>query len=458
MEKRVCVKMARLSNVVGRVDYISNPKRQENLLGFYQTPADPKIFWKALSEESQEYAAYNKAQMEEHNRIENEKFAAGEIKKRRLQKTVEAREMIIALPNDIYGVMNAQEIAQFLAEDIKARHGIECAVGVHMNKAGTNFHAHAILPERIKLENVKESIATRNTYFDADGKRSTKQNCVDEQGNLKPGCRLVRKGETLHQRRFSEKIPTFASKGFSHGEKLRYANLFNEWSKDKWVVYNHKTNPHLRLHNLRRGEPDNLRAWKEKENYKIRQYNAAIDNLLDSGELTVAQALKIKEEYYAMRAAQREQRQATREAWQLWYANAPARRQREYEERRRISYADSGRKRGLFEMAVILGLTIAGVDVLRSDTDVDEDLIVMPRDKIYAKPDPKLQAMVDQLAIAAGRKPPSQLMAERKVKNVALSADRKASLEDLIAAAETIGSERPPSSQQPPERAQQHEK
>lgn len=443
MEKRVCVKMARLPNVVGRVDYISNPKRQENLLGFYQTPADPEQFWKALSEESQEYAAYNKAQMEEHNRKENERFAAGEIKKRSLLKTVEAREMILALPNDVYGVMDAQIIARLLAMDIKARHGIECAVGVHMNKKGTNFHAHLILPERIMLENIKESIASRNTYFDADGKRSTKQKCVDEQGNLKSGCRLVRKGEVLHQRRFSEKIPTFASKGFSYGEKLRYAKLFNQWSKDRWVVYNHRTNPYLRLYNLVKGEPEALRAWKERENAKIRAYNAAIEKLLDSGELTVAQALKIKEEYYAARAAQRKERQATREAWQLWYANASARRQREYEERRRIMYADSGRKRGLFEMAIILGITIAGVDVLKSDTDVDEDLIVMPRDKIYAKPDQKLQAMVDQLAIAAGRKSPSQLMAERKVKNLALSANRKLSIEEQIAAAEAIGSEGP---------------
>lgn len=448
MEKRVCAKMTRLPNVVGRVDYISNPKRQENLLGFYQTPADPETFWKLLSEESQEYAAYNKAQMEEHNRIEEEKFAAGEIKRKSILKTVEAREIILALPNDLYGKMDAQEIAQFLAEDMKARHGIECAVGVHMNKAGTNFHAHVILPERTMLENLKESIATRNTYFDSEGKRSTKQNCVDENGVLKPGCRMVRKGERLHQRRFSEKIPTFASKGFTYGEKLRYAKLFNEWSKDTWVVYNHKTNPHVRLYNLKRGEPESLRAWKERENFKIRQYNAALDKLLDSGEITTAQALEMKEQYYAKRNEERAQRQANREAWQRWYATAPARRdayrQLRYEERRRIRYADSGRERGTFELLVILGLSIAGVDVLKDkDIDVDEELFVKPRPNFKVTIDPKLQQMVDALCVAAGRKPPSELMAERQVKNLAVNSNRKLSLFDQIASAEAIKAEKP---------------
>ena len=456
MEKTVVAKMTRLSNVVGRVDYISNPKRQENLLGFFQTPEDPAAFWRALSEESQELAGHNRSQIEEHNRIQNEKFATGEIKRKSLWSTVEAREIILALPNDLYGKVEAQGIAQFLAEDMKARYGIECAVGVHMNKTETNLHAHIILPERTMLEDVRESIATRNTYFDSEGKRSTKKICVDENGVLKPGCRMVRKGERLRQRRFSEKDSRFASKGFCYGEKLHFAKIFNEWSSDHWSVYNHLTNPHMRLYNLKRGEPEALRAWKLKENDKIRNYNAAIDQLINIGELTREQALEVKKEFYAARAAEREQRRELREAWQRWYENVPARRdayhQHRYEERRRIRYADSGRERSTFELLAILGLSLAGIDVLKS-AELDEDLFIRPSATVKATIDPQLQRMVDEICIAVGRKAPSELMAERKVKNLAVRSDRKLSLEEQIAGANASRSERPEiDGRSPPER------
>lgn len=433
MTKTVVTKMTPLPNVVGRVDYISNPKRQENLLAVYQTPAAPEQFWQDLSKVSRARSEYHPG-----------------------SKVCEAREIMLALPNSL---MNSDHnaLAARIAEEFKEEHGVECAVAVHLNKAKTNLHAHIVFSERQLLQEQNVSIAGRNTYFDADGKRSTKGNCIGADGELLPGCSLVKKGEAFPVKKFSGKDNKFAGKSFCVSEKVRFAKMFNELTPDRWIVYHHGTNPHVRLYNLKRGEPDGLRAWKEKENVKIKAYNAAIDNLINNGELTVAQALQVKEQFYIARAEEREQRQATREAWQLWYANASARRQREYEERRRITYADSGRRRGLFEMVVILGLTIAGVDVLKRDTDVDEDLIVMPRDKICAKPDPKLQAMVDRLAIAAGRKPPSELMAERKVKNLALSANRKVSLFEQIATAEANGSQRGSAGRPPPDRTKEPE-
>lgn len=434
MEKRVCIKFTRLPNVVGRVDYISNPKRQENLLGFYQTPADPEYFWKALSEESQELATYNKAQMEEHNRLENERFAAGIIKRRNILKTVEAREMMICIPNDIQGKVDPQDLAKSIAEDIKARHGVECAVGVHLNKTRTNFHAHVILPERVELEQFKESIATRNTYFNAEGKRSTKKECIDEKGNLLPGCKLIKKGELLHQRRFSEKNPLFANKGFCYGEKVHYAKEFNNWSSDHWVVYNHYTNPHIRLYNLRREEPEALRAWKERENYKIRLYNASIDSLMDSGELTKEQALDAKQEFYAKRAIYRKNKKEEHEAWVKHYQKNKENYHKYLKyEKNRIRYDSFGRKRSTVELMIILGLSMAGVNVLTKDTELNESLLVIPRKNIKIQTDIKLQQMIDEVYIAMDKTPPSQRIRE---KGILRSAD--IAFEDQIAQAEEI--------------------
>lgn len=434
MEKRVFAKFTKLPNVVGRVDYISNPKRQENLLGFYQTPTAPKSFWKALSEESQELAGYNKAQMKEHNRIENERFAAGEIKQKNLLKTVEAREMMLCLPNDIQGQMDPQAIAEFIANDIKLRHGIECAVGVHQNKDETNFHAHVILPERTELEQKKESIATRNTYFDAEGKRSNKKDCVDENGNLLPGCTLIKKGELLHQRRFSEKNPLFANKGFAYGEKVHFAKIFNQWSRDQWVVYNHYTNPHIRLYSLKREEPEALHAWKERENYKIRLYNKSIDRLMDRGELTKAQAMAAKQNFYAKQAIIRKNKKEEHEAWKKRYNEN---RENYYKylkiERNRIRYDQFGRERSALELMIILGLSMAGVNILTKNTDLNEDLFVVPRKNIKIQTDTKIQRMIDEVYIAMDKIPPSQRVKEKEIlENV------KISFEEQVAQAEEI--------------------
>lgn len=442
MEKRVFAKFSKLPNVVGRVDYISNPKRQENLLAFYQTPEDPKHFWKSLSEESKELASYNKAQIEEHNRIENERFQKGEIKRRNLLKTVEAREMMLCLPNDIQGRYDLQELAEFIAADIKSRHGIECAVGIHLNKTKTNLHAHVILPERVELEQTKESVATRNTYFNAEGRRSNKKDCVDENGKLLPGCRLVRKGELLHQRRFSEKNPLFANKGFAYGEKLHFAKIFNQMSRNHWVVYNHYTNPHIRLYSLKREEPEALRAWKERKNSKIRAYNKTIDELIDKGEITKEQALEIKREFLSQEAIICRNKKEMHAKWQEFYlANRENYNKYLQYEKRYIKYDKNGRKRSMFELLVILGLTMAEVGRKNIENLEYNNDFGLRTKVIKTKNDKSIQKMIDDVYRAAGKKTPSEVATENRIKKLAYTDNRKVSLEECMAEADAICSE-----------------
>lgn len=419
MTKTVVTKMSPLSNVVGRVDYISNPKRQENLLAFYQTPAAPKQFWKDLSEVSQQRSEYHPG-----------------------RKVCEAREMMVALPNDLSDG-DHHLLVKRIAEEFKDKYGVECAVAIHFNKSKSNYHAHVVFSERKLLKDKKISIAGRDTYFDGEGKRSTKSKCIGADGQLLPGCSLVKKGEAFPVRKFSGKDSSFAARGFCVAEKVRFAEMFNELSKDKWIVYDHKTNPHMRLYNIRRGEPEGLTKWKELENQKIKQYNAAIDRLIESEDLTVEQALKVKQELYEERAAEKEQRIETRKAWQEWYDATAARREayreRARQEWMRLNYSDSGRRRTTFELLIILGLTIAGVDVFKNDEAIiDENLIVRPPARqLHAKVDPHLQQMVDQLAVAAGRRAPSELQAERKVLKLAGTEESKPSLFEQIQDAES---------------------
>lgn len=47
------IRQNKLSDVAGRIDYISNPKRQEHLYATYQTEGATPEFWKNLARENQ---------------------------------------------------------------------------------------------------------------------------------------------------------------------------------------------------------------------------------------------------------------------------------------------------------------------------------------------------------------------------------------------------------------------
>ena len=46
------IRQNKLSDVAGRIDYISNPKRQEHLYATYQTEGATPEFWKNLAREN----------------------------------------------------------------------------------------------------------------------------------------------------------------------------------------------------------------------------------------------------------------------------------------------------------------------------------------------------------------------------------------------------------------------
>ena len=81
------IRQSKLSDVAGRIDYISNPKRQEYLYATYQTDGVTPEFWKNLARENQlDFKASGSA-----------------------GKCIEGREFIIALP---------ESFVQYRADDV----------------------------------------------------------------------------------------------------------------------------------------------------------------------------------------------------------------------------------------------------------------------------------------------------------------------------------------------------
>ena len=141
MPRHSFIQMTKLHNVMGRIDYITSTVKQENLYAIYATQP-LRSFWKDLA------------------KCNREEFA----KSGTIGKYIEARELIIALPEGLYHYEHDYLIKHF-ATDFKKKYGVDCYAALHHNKRKTNFHIHLIFAERTKLEKPVVKVASRNMFY-----------------------------------------------------------------------------------------------------------------------------------------------------------------------------------------------------------------------------------------------------------------------------------------------------
>ena len=152
----------KLTNVVGRIKYISVEKKQENLYAVYETV--PRQYWKELAKENQEDFRRS--------------GTSG--------KCIEARELIIALPPEMKQY-DSDKLLRYFTESYRKKYGAECIAALHHNKTKTNYHIHLIYSERQQLEEPIRKIASRNMYFDPEGKHVRTKKEATAEGKLLPG-------------------------------------------------------------------------------------------------------------------------------------------------------------------------------------------------------------------------------------------------------------------------------
>ena len=379
MAKNVFVRATVLKNARGRLAYISSPDKQEHLEAYVSNM--PKGGWKELSEYTRQQAAL---------------YHPGE-------GWCEARELIYMLPNELSS-KDPKQLAIKIRNDFSEKYKVPCALAIHWNKEENNFHAHVLFPERsIYRQPQGRSIATRDTYFDANGKRSTKKACVDESGQLLPGCRLVKKGEALKEgSRFGPKKNIFAQEEWLRAEKQRMADFYNQLERGKgWKVYDWKKDPHFPMLRIVKGDPPALNAWRERENEWRQHYNTSIDRLISDGSLTPEEALKLKLKTMEQRSRLRRERAASRRLWFEQYSQIRDRSRAEWE------YSRELKKKGLLGLTIELALLCAGVDVVKLHTGVASVETEEPR-PIIAYRDWKVQNMIDDLYRSVGKETPSE--------------------------------------------------
>ncbi len=269
MTRHSFIQMSKLSNVRGRISYITSHAKQENLYATYRT-ADHS-FWSNLARESQQEFQRSGAE----------------------GKCIEARELIIALP-EAYTQYEPQQVLEDFTEEFRRRYDVECVSALHHNKRKTNYHIHLIFSERRLLAEPEVKIATRSVFFDETGKRvRTKKEITGEDGQIRKGCAVIPKGGVYEQHLFTVKDGRFKSEPFLEEVKRNYTALINRHIADP--------EQHLRVFNpdsiylptKKIGKNNPKAAEIEADNAARQEWNRTADMALVSG-IEEAKILEIK--------------------------------------------------------------------------------------------------------------------------------------------------------------------
>ena len=279
MPRHSFIQMSKLPNVKGRISYITSHARQENLYATYRT-AD-STFWSNLARESQQ----------EFQRSGTE------------GKCIEARELIIALP-EVYTQYEPQQVLTDFTEEFRRRYGVECVSALHHNKRKTNYHIHLIFSERRLLPEPDVKVASRSVFFDETGKRvRTKKEITGEDGQIRKGCTVIKKGEVYESHLFTAKDTRFKGEPFLREIKEVYTELINRHISDpeQHLKVFDKNSVYLPAKKIGKNNPkeDEIKA----DNAARQEWNRTADMALLSG-ISEAKILEVKQTEIHEKASQ----------------------------------------------------------------------------------------------------------------------------------------------------------
>ena len=267
------IQMTKLSNVRGRITYISSHAKQEHLYAVYETTE--RSYWTELARCSQQ-----------------------EFKKSGVEgKCIEARELIIALPESLFEQGMPNIVLRSFTDKFKEKYGVECVAALHHNKRITNFHIHLIFSERQLLAEPVIKTATRNMFYDERGNHvRTKKEILDEAGNIRKRCKVIKKGEIYEKKLFTSKNTRFKQEDFLEEVKLFYTRMINRWvtdEKDRLTVFD-RNGPYLATKKIGRNNP---KVEQIEQDNKLRMdWNREVDRAIIS-DVPMDDILQIKREH-----------------------------------------------------------------------------------------------------------------------------------------------------------------
>ena len=273
IQRHSFIRTSKLPDVRGRITYISSHAKQENLYAVYET-AD-RHYWTELA----------KCNQQEFEKSGTE------------GKCIEAREFIIALPESFPNLYEPDKLLQLFTDRFKERYGVECVSALHHNKRKTNYHIHLIFSERKLLPEPIEKTATRNMFYDEIGKHvRTKKEILDENGNVRKGCKIVKKGEVYERNLFTAKNKLFKQANFVDEVKHFYTDLINLLVKDDKEKLHVFDSSGLYLATKKIGKNNPKAEQIQTDNEMRMRWNCEVDRAIVSG-VSETEIQQIKKKY-----------------------------------------------------------------------------------------------------------------------------------------------------------------
>lgn len=174
---------SKITNAKGRIDYLTNEKRQENIVLVVQSE---KSF--------DDYIEYEKQQKKSVN---------------------QAREHIFAIPHEYSN--DKEKLKEFIDEVVSKTlpKNTPHLVAVHWNKAKTNFHMHVLYFERQRQTEVEYETYNRDYWIKENGALAIKKSDRFELKHKKGDFKLDENGNKIAKNKpFTNKNPYFKSKEF----------------------------------------------------------------------------------------------------------------------------------------------------------------------------------------------------------------------------------------------------
>lgn len=277
----------KLTDVVGRVFYATDPSQQQEKLLAVAGTTDV-AFWKLLAADCR--AKFTPRMHEEITKAGEKIWVPDQC--------CEGRELMTVLPN-CWMKLSADEQKKKLDKlsvFVKALTGMENLVALHDSHAGKdgegNVHVHIIIAERMRLPRPETRVAERALFYDERGVRCYKKGQIlNNDGQLREGCRIVPKGTVLYIETFGEKLPEMKTKRWLHDMKCHLADWINtELEPDeKREVYDPR-GPYLAQLHIPKGASEETRRRLTRWNGLVKRYN----KFIREGHISLEEAMHNK--------------------------------------------------------------------------------------------------------------------------------------------------------------------
>lgn len=246
---KIYARETKLKNVCGRVDYITNEKRQEHII---LTKENMKNDWSDYVE------------------FENQN-------KKSLNDNIQARETVIALPNDL--INDKKELEKFCDELGQSLYGNnrDYQYAVHLNKSKTNLHVHFIYTERERVLSRQPKIYKRDIYFNKKTGKTCSKDDKDAILRCKKGDIQKDKDGNIkyNDDKFTIKDKKFNNKNWLEERNLIIKDVFRRFGRDI-SLFDSKL--HIPQKKLFKGANFAYLEYAKKYNVSARQINNIYNN------------------------------------------------------------------------------------------------------------------------------------------------------------------------------------